>query len=76
MIDHEYRLLLFDEPPADLSSEAARLFLELTTRVRPLISLAQDSFDRSTIRNVNAHTPMYSGPAVVVEVILEAARSL
>jgi len=69
----------FEEPPADLSSEAARLFLELTKRARPLIALAQDSLDRSKtrkaiflwIRNVNAHTPMYSEPAVVIEVILE-----
>ena len=66
----------FEEPPADLSAEAARLFLELTKWARPLIALAQASFDRSKARNANAHTCMYSEPAVVIEVILEAARTL
>jgi hypothetical protein len=66
----------FEEPPTDLSSEAARLFPELTNRARQLIALAQDSFDCSKIRKVNAHTSMYSAPAVVIEEILEAARSL
>src|SRR5262245_24409269 len=40
----------FGRPPADLTSEAARLFLELTKRARPLIALAQDSFDRRKTR--------------------------
>jgi hypothetical protein len=57
---------------------------QASEKARPPIALAQDSFDRSktrcaiffSIRYGNAHAPTYSEPAVVIEIIPEAAPSL